>query len=141
MKKIPSAVLVVLALALQGCAFPVQAQPAPATPLAAKVAAAGWKVENTPLAKFTHEDLQAAAAYANRPGPDGKTPLYPLRAQMYLAKDALLTGCEQAVDAAIPALPPKGSVVGFFTAKEIADEALGSAAPAAVLIACKDVAF
>ena len=89
-----------------------------------------FNVANTPLAKFTHNDLQAAAFYANSNG-------YPARAAVYMAIDQQLTACENALTASAPkALPTNG---GAFLAFEVAAEAVGSGIPAAVKINCEVV--
>lgn len=90
-----------------------------------------------PVAKFTHADLQNAAAMALAAG-------HPERQAIWLAKDAMLTAYEAQASAclnAIATMAPKplatGSTVGAATLLEGADEALGQIAPAKVVITCK----
>jgi hypothetical protein len=103
-----------LALALSGCA--------------------SLNISTTPLAVATHNDLQAAAAYATAHG-------YPARAAVRLAIDAQLTACELAISAALPQAPAAAGPVGPITLAEMAEEALGniSGIPASVKINCAPV--
>ena len=79
------------------------------------------------ISKFTHDDLQSAAAYADGNG-------YPARAAVYRAIDTQLTACEAAIRAAAPKTQATGR--GLFTAYEVAAEAVGQGIPAAVRINC-----
>ena len=94
-------------------------------------ACASINVAQTPLAVVTHNDLQAASAYATSNG-------YTDRAAVYQAIDAQLTACENAITAAEPKAPAQTSVPGAFTAFEIAAEAAGNVTgiPATVKIHC-----
>jgi hypothetical protein len=56
----------------QANSFSVEGQ----TKAQAMASAAGWNLSALPIAKFTHEDLQGAAAYANGNG-------FPARAAVY----------------------------------------------------------
>jgi hypothetical protein len=115
---------------LSGCAqAQTVADPGTNSPAAVSAKSAGFDLGKLPIAKFTHADLLGAAAYANGNG-------YPARAAVYTAIEQQLTACEQAIDAALPRLPPAGTGVGVFTAYEIAAEAVGSGIPAAVKINC-----
>ena len=106
--------LVVLALVLAGCATPV---------------------ENTDVSKFTHADLQNAAAIATKNG-------YPARAAVWTANDQLLTSwekqidaCNQAILAAKPTAP--SGTIGIATATELAAETVGGGVPASVTLNCQ----
>lgn len=112
MKRIILLAVVSVAILLAGCATSVQLQ-------------------NLPLAKFTHSDLQGAAAYATGNG-------FPARAAVYTALDTQLTACETAISAAAPKAPPSGTV-GVFTAFEVGAEAVGQGIPANVRINCSAV--
>ena len=88
-------------------------------------------ITTSPIAVATHNDLQAAAAYAQANG-------YPARAQVRLAIDAQLTACENAIAANAPKAPSAAGSVGPITAAEMAEEAVGSFSgiPAVVKINC-----
>lgn len=97
----------------------------------APVGSPSTAIQNLPLAKFTHADLQTAAAYATGNG-------YPARAAVYTALDTQLTACETALAAAAPKATPSGTV-GVFTAFEVGAEAVGQGVPASVRINCSAV--
>jgi len=106
--------LVVLALMLAGCATPI---------------------ENTDVSKFTHADLQNAAAIATANG-------FPARAAVWTANDQLLSAWEKQIDACNQAIlgmkpPTTGGTVGVATATELAAEAVGSGIPPAVKLNCE----
>jgi hypothetical protein len=92
------------------------------------------------LSKFTHADLQNAAAMATKAG-------LPARAAMWTAKDQLLTAaenmvasCANALATLVPAAPASsGSVVGLATLDELATETLGRGIPTNVLASCKAI--
>jgi predicted small secreted protein len=88
-------------------------------------------IGQTKLAQVTHQDLEAAALYANNHG-------YPARAAVYIAIETQLTACEKAITAAEPVVGPAPRVPGIITAYEIAAEAAGSiqTIPAAVKLNC-----
>jgi hypothetical protein len=93
-------------------------------------ACASVNIDQTPLAVATHADLQGAAAYAQANG-------YPDRAAVWLAIDAQLKACNDAITAAEPKgtqATPKGPAMAF----EMAAEAVGqvSGIPSAVKIHC-----
>jgi hypothetical protein len=85
-------------------------------------------LSNLPLVKFTHTDLQTAAAYATANG-------FPARAAVYQAIEIQLTACEQAIAAVGPKTVPNGTV-GAFTLFEMGAEAVGQGIPANVKINC-----
>ena len=91
-----------------------------------------FKPADTQLSKFTHADLQAAAAYANANG-------FPARAAVYVAIEQQLTACEAAIAAAGPKPVPTGTEVGAFTVFEVAAEAAATGIPSAVKINCSAV--
>ena len=88
-------------------------------------------MSQTKIAQVTHQDLEAAALYANNHG-------YPARAAVYVAIETQLTACEKAITAAEPVIGPSPNVPGVFTAFEIAAEAAGSlqGIPADVKLNC-----
>ena len=121
-----------LAVGLTAQSWPAQAFSVDAnTKAQVQASNAGWNLSALPLAKFTHDDLQSAAAYATSNG-------YPARAAVYTAIDTQLTACENAISASAPKLPAAGSV-GVFTAYEVAAETVGNGIPAAVRINCSAV--
>lgn len=85
-----------------------------------------------PLSKFTHADIQNAAAIATANG-------YPARAAVWAAIDAQLTACEGAVAAALPKLPTAGATVGVATLAELGAEGVGQGVPANVLLNCSAI--
>lgn len=85
-------------------------------------------LEQSNLAKVTHADLQAAAAYADAHG-------YPARAAVWTAIDAQLTACNEAIGRAVAAQGGT-QVKGLATAFEIAAEANGTGIPADVRLNC-----
>lgn len=97
-------------------------------------------VTTTKLAIATHDDLMAAAKYADDHG-------YPARAAVWRARDALLTAREQQINAcaaAIRAALPKPAVdvkLTPFLAIEMTEEAAGnfSGIPASVKLSCADM--
>lgn len=89
----------------------------------------GLDLSKLPLSKFTHADIQSAAAYATSNG-------YTARAAVYAALDMQLTACEAAIAAAAPKAPPAGTTVGAFTLFEIGAEAVAQGIPAAVKVNC-----
>ncbi len=92
----------------------------------------GFDPASLPLSKFTHADLQAAAAYANANG-------FPARAAVYTAIDIQLTACETAIASASPKPVPTGTTVGAFTLFEVAAEQAATGIPSAVKINCSAV--
>ena len=120
--------LLVATLLLCGCASAQTSPPAPIT------------LGHFGLSKFTHADLQNAAALATKAG-------LPARAAMWTAKDQLLTAAENMVSACanslatlIPTAPvSSGGTVGLATLDEIATETLGRGIPTSVIANCKPI--
>ena len=115
---------ILLCLLLPACSVAQTSPPAPIT------------LSHFGLSKFTHADLQNAAAIAAKNG-------YPARAAMWTAKDALLTAAENQVAACAaslatlaPVAPPSGTV-GLATLDELATEQIGKGIPASVIANCK----
>lgn len=88
-------------------------------------------LEQTGIAKATHADLQAAAAYASANG-------YPARAAVWTAIDAQLKACNDAITAAEPAAPASQPGGGIAYGFEVAAEAAGnvSGVPSSVKLNC-----
>lgn len=95
--------------------------------LLALSACASIDLTTTKLAVATHNDIQAAAAYAEANG-------YPERAAVRRAIDAQLTACERAISAALPKAVT-GSP-GPILLAEMAEEAAGTGVPSAVRVNC-----
>lgn len=139
MKRLISLACIAIACLSAGCAI---AQPASsgatvaaptttsATPAAQTATLLGIDLSKIPLVKFGHADVQNAAAYATANG-------YSARAAFWLALDAQVTACENALQAAAPKAPAAGGTVGLATGFEIAAEAVGNGLiPAQVKINC-----
>lgn len=121
-------IVAMIAMLLFGCAGAPPIQGATAEAPAPTIQ--NVDLSATPLAKFTHADLQQAASYATGNG-------YPARAAVYLAIDAQLTACEKAISTLKPTIPT--GTVGAFTAFEIAAENVGKGVPATVKLNCEPV--
>lgn len=86
------------------------------------------------LAKFTHADLQTAAAYATANGDAAG-------AAHFKARDEQLTACEKALADAVPKPLPADSTVGLATLYEMGRIKLASGIPPAVKLNCAPVAL
>jgi hypothetical protein len=125
--------LVSLAACIQGCAGTITKDPITGN---VTVNVSAGKVEVA-----THNDLLAAASYADAHG-------YPERAAFRRAEDTLLTAaesqqsaCANAIIAALPKTPASTGSVGPITAAEMGEEAVGnfSGIPANVKILCAPI--
>lgn len=117
--------LAILILALAGCSTNPPAS-SPASPKALPK----LDIASQPLAKFTHDDLTSAAAYATANG-------YTARAAVWTAIDAQLTACENAISSFGPKTKP--AATGVFTLIEVGAEAVGTGIPAAIKINCEAI--
>lgn len=137
MKIITIAPVLAVTMLLAACASPPHLS-APSATAPSSAASPAAPAAPSSLKTLTHEDLQAAAAYATAHG-------YPARAAMWQAIETQLTAaenlvaaCKAAIAGALPA-PSTAGPVGVFTLVEVGAEAVAQGVPASVKANCEPI--